>query len=105
MGFSQFRDLLDLALAEQGRRTNRTHAKRPCRDHVDANRFGEALRFLDARFGGAPRTLARQLRNRDDRTLAASDIQRSVSVEPIQDPASPVSSPPCSPFRLSGCAG
>jgi len=96
-------ELLGLALPEQGRRPNRSNPERPRRDDVDADCFGEPLRFLDAGLGRAPRTLARKLRHRDDRALAASDVDRTIAVERVQE-AVPCSSPSSPLPSLSGCA-
>ena len=57
-------NLLDLALAEQGRGPDRAHAERPRRDHVDPDRLGKALGFLDPRLGRTPRALRAAARAR-----------------------------------------
>ena len=47
------RRFLDLALSKQARRPRRPQLERPPCDHVDANRFREARRFIEPRFGCA----------------------------------------------------
>jgi hypothetical protein len=97
-------DLLDLALAEQGCRPDRPDPKGLARDDVDADRFGQPLRFLDARVGRAPRSFARKLGYCDNRAFAARDLDRSVAIESVQGFSS-ASVGSCSAPKVSGCAG
>jgi hypothetical protein len=93
-----------LAFAEQSRRPYRSNAKRSRRYDLDPDRLRKPLGFLDARIGRAPRSLARQLGYCDDRTLAAGNLDRAITVEfGTQDSASPSSS--CSGPSFSECAG
>jgi hypothetical protein len=85
LGLGRFRDLLHLALAEQGGRTDRAHAERLGGDDVDTNRFGEAFRLLDPGVGRTPSTLSRELGYRNDRALAASDLGLAMAVILVQD--------------------
>ena len=101
--FRRFGDLLDLPFAKQRRGPHFTNAQRPSGDDIDADRRCQALRFLDTRFGRAARAFAPELGNGDDRALAASDLDRAIAVEIIQDSLS--SSPSAAAPRLSGCAG
>ena len=74
-------DLLDLALAEQCRRSNRPHAERPRSDDIDPDRLGKPLGLFDARIGRAPRSFARKLGNGDHRPFAARHFHRAVAIE------------------------
>ena len=103
LSFGELGDLLDLALAEQGRGPDRAQPERLRRDDFDADRLGEPLRFLDPRLGRAPRALARQLGHDDDRPLAARDLGRAIAVEFVQ--VSPPRPRALLGARLSGCAG
>jgi hypothetical protein len=55
----RLRQFLHLPFPEQCCRSDRADAQRPRGDHLDADRFGKTLGFLDARLGGASRTLSR----------------------------------------------
>jgi hypothetical protein len=92
-----------LAFSEQGRRPDRADSKRSRRDDVDANGFGEPLRFLDPRFGGSPRSLSRKLGDGDDRALAASNVGDRRMIEAVQ-PSSSADSLSSLP-KFNGCAG
>ena len=90
-------DLLDLALAEQSRRTDRADADRtPPRDD-DADRFCEALGFVEPGLGRAPGAVARKFRRDHQRPLPARDLDRAIAVEAIQ--GSPPAPRPPGPAR------
>jgi hypothetical protein len=95
-------NLLDLALAEQCRRSNRSHPERPCGNDIDADGFCEALGLLGTRLRGPPRRLPRQLRDRDDRAFTSRDVGFAVTVVVVQDSAPSSPSTGCSVARFSG---
>ena len=97
-------DFLRLPLADQRRRPNRADTIGARRGDDDADRFGEAFRFLDPGLGRAARALARKLGYDQDRALAAGDLDRTVAVEPVQDGAS-ASSSGCAASSFSALAG
>jgi hypothetical protein len=51
VGLGKLGYLLDLALAEERRRSHRSHPKRALRGDDDADRFGEPFRLLEPRLG------------------------------------------------------
>jgi hypothetical protein len=100
----EFGHFLDLALPEEGRGPDRPNAKRSLGNDVDADRFRQAFRLLDARFSRAPGGFAGKFRDRDDRAFAARDLDRTIAVESVQDePSSPSSF--CSGSRVRAFAG
>ena len=80
-------DLLDLALAEQGRRPDVAQLERAPRDDVDADRLGKALGLVEPRLGRAPR---RRCRGRSGTTSSArsprANLAVVVAVEDAQSP-------------------
>src|SRR5205085_5061554 len=94
-------DLLDLAFAQQGCRTDCPYAKRSRCNDVDSYRLGKSFGLLDPRVGRPPRAFTRQFRNGDNRALATRDVRFAMAVIFAQDSAS--ASPLSPPLpKLSG---
>jgi hypothetical protein len=66
--------------------------------------LGESLRLLHASSRRSTRALPRDLRDSDDRALAAGNLDRPIAVERVQDWVSAAPSP-CSASSVSGLAG
>jgi len=96
-------NLVDLALAEQGRRPHRAQPERAGDDDVDADRPGQADGLLDPGVGRPPGPLPGQLGHRDERAFAASDLDRAIAVEGGQSWSS--ASSPASGPRFSAWPG
>ena len=93
-------DLLDLPLAEQGRRADGSNPECAGADHIDADRTGEAIGLLDPRLGGAARRFASELRYHDDRPLTAGHLDCAIAVEVAHSVSC------CSPSSsFSACSG
>jgi len=101
----KLRNFLDLALTHERRGPYRAHPQGSRRNDIDPDRLGETFGLFDPRLGRAPRTLARKLGDGDNRPLAASDLDRAIAVERVQDSSPSSSLPSCSAPRFSEWAG
>jgi hypothetical protein len=80
-----------LAFAEQRRGPDCPHAERSSRCDIDADRLGKTRSLFDPSLRRAPRSLTREFGDRDDRALAAGNLDRTITVEGAQESASPSS--------------
>jgi len=96
----RFGDLLDLPLAEQGRRPRLADSETQPVGDGEADRPGEAGRLVEPRVGVAP-PLPSQLGEGDDGAGAAGELVRTVLVEDAQALCSWSSAS----WKLTACSG